>query len=64
MRNWFAAAAVGFAAMLPISSMALAQTAQSQSTEANETRSSWKYYPKEAVRYSHIMGMRRAFRRQ
>src|SRR5437899_11373980 len=45
MRNAFIGAILGLAAMLCFSSVASAQTAQSQPKQANEARSPWKYYP-------------------
>jgi len=45
MRNPFLGAVLGLAAMLFFSSGAIAQTAQSQPKQANESRSPWKYYP-------------------
>jgi hypothetical protein len=45
MRDPFIGAILGLGALVILSSVATAQTAQSQSKPGNEARSPWKYYP-------------------
>src|SRR5438445_11941042 len=45
MRNAFIGAILGLGAMVVLSSVAIAQTSESQPKQANEARSPWKYYP-------------------
>jgi hypothetical protein len=48
MRHRFTGSIVGLVGMLVFSSVAMAQVGQSQS-QGNETRSPWKYYPKDTI---------------